>query len=70
VPAGARGVEKGERDMHLYGTKRDRSESVVCCFPLYKLIFFTVVLSEDCEWTVPYIALFFNIGHSNRGHCP
>ena len=37
VPTGARGVEKGESDMHLYGTKRDRSERVVCCFPLYKL---------------------------------
>ena len=39
MPTGARGVEKGESDMHLYGTKRDRSERVVCCFPLYKLIF-------------------------------
>ena len=37
MPTGARGVEKGESDMHLYGTKRDRSERVVCCFPLYKL---------------------------------
>ena len=37
MPTGARGVEKGESDMHLYGTKRDRSECVVCCFPLYKL---------------------------------
>ncbi len=32
--------EKGESDMHLHGTKRDRSECVVCCFPLYKLFFF------------------------------
>ena len=39
MPTGARGVEKGESDMHLYGTKRDRSERVVCCFPLYKLNF-------------------------------
>ena len=37
---GSRGVAKGESDMHLHGTKRDRSECVVCCFPLYKLIFF------------------------------
>ena len=28
--------------MHLYGTKRDRSEGVVCCFPLYKLKFFFI----------------------------
>ena len=36
---GRTGVEKGESDMHLYGTKRDRSERVVCCFQLYKLFF-------------------------------
>ena len=46
MPTGARGVEKGESDMHLYGTKRDRSERVVCCFPLYKL---KILLAEESE---------------------